>query len=134
MRSLQKALQQDPAGRRIIEPSAGPLFAGRNEEGDEASGTVYVLRSKSDHPTVVANRELLHKIGVTGGDVVKRIGNARLDPTYLMADVEIVEHTIFTTLTAPNLKIWFTASLAALRSISRSRIVSAILSFPASGF
>jgi hypothetical protein len=90
MRSLQKALQQDPAGRRIIEPSAGPLFADRNEEGDEASGTVYVLRSTADHPTVVANRELLHKIGVTGGDVVKRIANARLDPTYLMADVEIV--------------------------------------------
>ena len=90
MRSLQKALQQDPAGRRIIEPLAGPLFADQNEQGDEASGTVYVLRSKSDHPTVVANRELLHKIGVTGGDVVKRIGNAKLDPTYLMADVEIV--------------------------------------------
>jgi hypothetical protein len=90
MRSLQKALQQDPAGRRIIEPLAGPLFAGQNEDGDEASGTVYVLRSKSDHPTVVANRELLHKIGVTGGDVFKRIGNAKLDPTYLMADVEIV--------------------------------------------
>lgn len=90
MRSLQKALQQDPAGRRIIEPSAGPLFADQNEQGDEASGTVYVLRSKSDHPTVVANRDLLHKIGITGGDVAKRIGNAKLDPTYLMADVEIV--------------------------------------------
>lgn len=90
MRSLQRALQQDPAGRRIIEPVAGPLFSDRNEEGDEASGTVYVLRSKSDHPTVAANRELLHKIGVTGGDVLKRIGNADLDPTYLMADVEIV--------------------------------------------
>ena len=33
MRSLQKALQQDPAGRRIIEPSAGPLFADQNEDG-----------------------------------------------------------------------------------------------------
>lgn len=40
MRSLQKALQQDPAGRRIVEPSAGPLFADQNEEGDEASGIV----------------------------------------------------------------------------------------------
>jgi hypothetical protein len=34
MRSLQKALQQDPAGRRIMEPSAGPLFADKNEKGD----------------------------------------------------------------------------------------------------
>lgn len=90
MRSLQKALQQDPAGRRIIEPSAGPLFVDQNEEGDEASGMVYVLRSKSDHPVVAAHRDVLHKIGVTGGDVARRITNARLDPTFLMADVEIV--------------------------------------------
>jgi hypothetical protein len=90
MRSLQKALQQDPAGRRIIEPSAGPLFTDQNEEGDEASGIVYVVRSKSDHPAVAANRDVLHKIGVTGGDVARRIANARLDPTFLMADVEVV--------------------------------------------
>ncbi|MBR0837828.1 GIY-YIG nuclease family protein [Bradyrhizobium manausense] len=90
MRSFQKALQQDPAGRRIIEPLAGPLFADDNEEGDEASGIVYVLRSKSDHPTVAAHRNVLHKIGVTGGDVKQRIANAKLDPTFLMADVEIV--------------------------------------------
>ncbi|MGE0116462.1 MAG: GIY-YIG nuclease family protein [Dongiaceae bacterium] len=90
MRSLQKALQQDPAGRRIVEPSAGPLFADQNEEGDEASGIVYVLRSKSEHPAVAAHRDVLHKIGVTGGDVARRLANARLDPTFLMADAEIV--------------------------------------------
>ncbi len=81
MRSLQKALQQDPAGRRIVEPSAGPLFTDQNEEGDEASGIVYVLRSKSDHPAVAAHRDVLHKIGVTGGSVERRLANARLDPT-----------------------------------------------------
>jgi hypothetical protein len=90
LRSLQKALQQDPAGRRIVEPSAGPLFTDQTEDGDEASGTVYVLRSKSDHPAVVAHRDVLHKIGVTGGDVTRRIANARLDPTFLLADVEVV--------------------------------------------
>jgi hypothetical protein len=90
MRSLQRALQKDAAGRRIIEPSAGPLFADQNEGGDEASGIVYVLRSKSDHPTVAAHRDVLHKIGVTGGDVARRIANARFDPTFLMADVEII--------------------------------------------
>jgi hypothetical protein len=90
MRSFQKALQQDPAGRRIIEPSAGPLFADQNEEGDEASGIVYVLRSKADHPAVAAHRDVLHKIGVTGGNVERRLANARLDPTFLLADVEIV--------------------------------------------
>jgi hypothetical protein len=90
MRSLQKALQQDPAGRRIVDPSAGPLFADQNEDGDEASGTVYVLRSRSVHPTVAANRNILHKIGVTGGSVDQRVANAKLDPTFLMADVDII--------------------------------------------
>lgn len=32
----------------------------------------------------------MHKIGVTGGDVEKRISNAKIDPTFLMADVEVV--------------------------------------------
>ncbi len=90
LRSLQRALYKDEAGRRITEPSAGPLFEDRTDDGDQASGTIYVLRSKSDHPLVVANREILHKIGVTGGSVERRIANARLDPTFLMADVEIV--------------------------------------------
>jgi hypothetical protein len=89
-RSLQRALYKDEAGRRITEPSAGPLFAGEGEDGDLASGTIYVLRSKSDNPAVAANRDVLHKVGVTGGDVVKRIANAKLDPTFLLADVEIV--------------------------------------------
>ena len=89
-RSLQRALYKDEAGRRITEPAAGPLFAEDNGDDDQASGTIYVLRSKSDHPLVVANREVLHKIGVTGGDVSRRIGAAKLDPTFLMADVEIV--------------------------------------------
>jgi hypothetical protein len=89
-RSLQRALYKDEAGRRITEPSAGPLFAGESAEGDFASGTIYVLRSKSDHPTVAANRDVLHKIGVTGGDVKRRFGNAKLDPTFLMADVDVV--------------------------------------------
>ncbi|MFN3817380.1 GIY-YIG nuclease family protein [Blastomonas sp.] len=95
-RSFQKALYRDDAARRITELSAGPLFAGENDDDDQASGTIYVLRSKSDHPLVAANRGVLHKIGVTGGDVARRIANARLDPTFLMADVEIVAtYTLF---------------------------------------
>lgn len=89
-RSLQRALYKDEAGRRITEPTAGPLFADDSGGDDQASGTIYVLRSKSDHPLVAANREVLHKIGVTGGDVSRRIGAAKLDPTFLMADVEVV--------------------------------------------
>src|SRR4029077_12906151 len=71
-------------------PVAGPLFAGETEDADLASGTIYVLRSKSDNPAVASKRDVLHKIGVTGGDVERRVANARLDPTFLMADVEIV--------------------------------------------
>ena len=90
MRSLQRALNKDEAGRRITDPDAGPLFAGVNEDGDQASGTIYVLRSKSDLPLVAAHRNIVHKIGVTNLEVTKRIAGARLQPTFLMADVEIV--------------------------------------------
>lgn len=57
---------------------------------ERPSGTVYVLRSLSDHPEIAARRDLIHKIGVTGGDVPTRIARARLDPTYLLADVQVV--------------------------------------------
>ncbi len=90
LRSLQRALYKDEAGRRITEPTAGPLFTSENDEEDLASGTIYVLRSKSDDPRIAQHRNVLHKIGVTGGKVDKRIANAELDPTYLMADVEVV--------------------------------------------
>lgn len=89
-RSLERALQKDPAGRRITGPVAGPLFTSQSEDGDEASGTIYVLRSKSDNAVVAANREVLHKIGVTGGDVARRIANAKLDATFLLADVDLI--------------------------------------------
>ena len=79
LRSLQRALYKDEAGRRITEPDAGPLFGGEAEEEDAASGTVYVLRSLSENPTVAAHRDVLHKIGVTGGDVKRRIADARLE-------------------------------------------------------
>jgi hypothetical protein len=90
MRSLQRALNKDDAGRRITEPLAGPLFSNTPQDCDEASGTIYVLRSKSDHPMVVAHRELVHKIGVTNTGVKQRIAGARLQPTFLLADVEVV--------------------------------------------
>jgi hypothetical protein len=90
MRSLQRALNDDDAGRRITEPDAGPLFSSEAAEGDEASGTIYVLRSRSDHPMVAQNRELVHKIGVTNISVERRIAGARLQPTFLMADVDVV--------------------------------------------
>lgn len=90
MRSLQRALHKDDAGRRITDPTAGPLFSDTAGAEDTSSGTVYVLRSKSDLPYVAERRDVLHKIGVTGGSVEKRIANAAHDATFLLADVEIV--------------------------------------------
>ncbi len=89
-RSMQRALYKDDAGRRITEIEAGPLFAGETEDGDLESGTIYVLRSKSDHPMIAENRHLIHKIGVTGGLVETRIAGAEKSATYLLAGVEVV--------------------------------------------
>ena len=90
-RSLQRALYKDDAGRRITGISATKsLFGEQWEEGDIESGTIYVLRSQSEHPYVVEHRELIHKIGVTGGKVETRIANAAHEPTYLLAEVDIV--------------------------------------------
>ena len=91
MRSLERALQKDEAGRRISDPSAGPLFTNETIDGDEASGTIYVLRSNSQHPEILKNRNLLHKIGVTTGTVEKRTADAVNDPTFLMAEVQVVK-------------------------------------------
>lgn len=90
MRSLQRALHKDEAGRRITDSSAGPLFADQTADGDEASGTIYVLRSKSDMQVVKEHRNVLHKIGVTSGKVERRIANAKIDATFLLADVEVI--------------------------------------------
>lgn len=88
--SLVRALYKDESSRRITEPDAGPLFSGVEEDGDIESGTIYVLRSQSQHPFVAEHRELIHKIGVTGGKVATRIANAAHEATYLLAEVEVV--------------------------------------------
>lgn len=89
-RSLQRALYKDEAGRRITNPDAGPLFGNEAAEDDLPSGTIYVLRSTSNHPGIAEHREVLHKIGVTGGAVAKRIAGAKDDPTFLFAPVEVI--------------------------------------------
>lgn len=90
LRSLQAALYKDEAGRRVTEPALGPLFSDHAEEGEVPTGRVYVLRSRSEHPDIASRRDLIHKIGVTGGELPRRIAGASADPTYLLADVEVV--------------------------------------------
>lgn len=96
MRSLKKALNSDKVSRRIlVANNVGPLFSS-SELTDEVneieikSGTIYVLRSLSDNPLIKDHKNVIHKIGVTTGKVNKRITDAKNDPTYLLADVELV--------------------------------------------
>ena len=92
MRSLRRALNNDEASRRILPPDddVGPLFGGTLEEGDRESGTIYIARSLSDHPFIAEHRDTLHKIGVTGGNPKSRVAGASKDPTFLLADAELV--------------------------------------------
>ena len=89
-RSLQRALYKDETGRRLTDPDMGPLFGDAPEPDDIESGTIYVLRSLSSHPFVTEHRELIHKIGVTGGKVETRVACAEKDATYLLDEVEVV--------------------------------------------
>lgn len=91
LRSLQRAFYDDPAARRLASPESGQLsFGGEFEADDVESGTIYVLRSLSDHPYVAQHRDVIHKVGVTGGRVQARIANAENEATYLLAKVEVV--------------------------------------------
>lgn len=58
-------------------------------DDDVESGTIYVLRSKSTQPEIAAIKNL-YKIGFTVSSVESRIANAKNEPTYLYADVEVV--------------------------------------------
>jgi len=90
LRSFQKALSLDEGARIIFNNDFGPLFSSHKEKDDQLTGTIYVLRSKSNNPFIEENRNLIHKIGFTTNTIQKRIVNAKLDPTFLMADVETV--------------------------------------------
>ncbi len=91
LRSLQRAFYDDPVARRLVSPEGRQLVLGDElEDDDKESGTIYVLRSLSDDPYVAQYRDTIHKVGVTGGRVDKRIANAENEATYLLAKVEVV--------------------------------------------
>lgn len=91
LRSLQRAFYDDAAARRLVSPDSGQLsFGGELEADDVESGTIYVLRSMSTEPYILEHKDLIHKIGVTGGRVETRIANAQNESTYLLAKVEVV--------------------------------------------
>jgi hypothetical protein len=90
LRSLIRAMYKDETSRFITDPNLGPLFSSQNSDDDQESGTIYVLRSLSSHPIIQKSKDIVHKIGVTGSDIKTRIANAKNDPTFLMADVEVI--------------------------------------------
>jgi len=59
------------------------------KSGDQVTGYIYVLRSKSENPEI-KNVKNLYKIGFSTNRVEERVANAEHEPTYLMAPVEIV--------------------------------------------
>ena len=54
-----------------------------------STGYIYILKSKSTDPRI-QSYDHLYKIGFATTTVEKRIANAKKEPTYLMADVEVI--------------------------------------------
>jgi soluble cytochrome b562 len=88
--SFRKALADDPTARIIHRHGLGPLDPEWEADKLELTGTIYVARSLSTEPQIADISRILHKIGVTSQDVSRRVADARNDPTFLMAPVEIV--------------------------------------------
>ncbi|MDD9727267.1 GIY-YIG nuclease family protein [Roseovarius sp. SK2] len=88
--SFRKALASDPTARVIHRPGIGPLDPDWEADQLDLTGTIYVARSRSDQPTIAEVRDILLKIGVTTQDVHRRVADARNDPTFLLAPVDIV--------------------------------------------
>lgn len=90
MSSFRKSLNDDKTARVIQRLGLGPLDPDWETDKVSLSGTIYVARSLSEDPTIKPQRDILYKIGVTSQDVRRRVADARNDPTFLLAPVEIV--------------------------------------------
>lgn len=90
MSSFRKSLNEDKTARIVERAALGQLADDWEADRLDLSGTIYVARSLSDDPNIATQRRILHKIGVTSQDVARRVADARNDPTFLLAPVEIV--------------------------------------------
>ena len=91
-RSLAKALYNN--GRIVSDTdldAENELFKNANlvNESDLETGWIYILQSKSTNKSILEIKDLF-KIGFSKTDVRDRIKNAPKEPTYLMAEVHIV--------------------------------------------
>jgi hypothetical protein len=62
---------------------------GMTVDDDQATGYIYILKSKSENNTIKQIKNL-YKIGYSTIDVETRIKNAEDEPTYLMAQVDVI--------------------------------------------
>lgn len=88
--SFRKALADDPTARAIHRHGLGAMDPEWEADRIDLTGTVYVVRSKSSAPQITEVRNILLKIGVTTQEVRRRVADARNDPTFLLAPVEVV--------------------------------------------
>jgi hypothetical protein len=88
--SFRKALADDPTARAIHRHGLGAMDPDWEADRIDLTGTVYVVRSKSKDPAIAEVSGILLKIGVTTQEVRRRIADARNDPTFLLAPVELV--------------------------------------------
>lgn len=95
LRSLATELYKDPNGRRISDPSAGPLFGSPQstqiqsaQPQERVTGLIYVVKSLSKLPEIARLDGNLFKIGFTTGALEARLKGADDDPTFLMAPVK----------------------------------------------
>ncbi len=88
--SFRKALADDTTARAIHRHGLGALDPEWEADRIDLTGTVYVVRSRSREPKIAEVRNVLLKIGVTTQEVRRRIADARNDPTFLLAPVELV--------------------------------------------
>lgn len=88
--SFRKALADDPTARAIHRHGLGAMDPDWEADRIDLTGTVYVVRSRSTAPQIAEVQHILLKIGVTTQEVRRRIADARNDPTFLLAPVEVV--------------------------------------------
>jgi hypothetical protein len=88
--SFRDALTDDPTARAIHRHGLGALDPDWEADRIDLTGTVYVVRSRSKEPQIADVRNILLKIGVTTQEVRRRIADARNDPTFLLAPVELI--------------------------------------------
>ena len=89
LRSLAAAFWKDENSRQIVDPDPINIESKQILPDDKATGYIYILKSLSEDPQLKGIQNL-YKIGFSNQPIKQRIQNAKQEPTYLMADVELV--------------------------------------------